>query len=194
MNRQPEFHLYLYTLEGYKRDVINAYTVTAVTDLISHGKDVDTYQVICCTTDLFNKGYRIFIHETPASQFEITLGACERTTREIKMGHDLPKLILAGEFTYDDSNTIPYSDFYVRDFYEDGFPFTVIQPEKLLDQTEIQEITENIKNIVSEYKDQYADEDPDTAIWRLYEQAYPNNGGLPDISYMNDREDVVQYD
>jgi hypothetical protein len=162
MNRQPEFHLYLYTLEGYKRDVINAYTVAAVNDLITLGKDVDTYQVICCTTDLFNKGYRIFVHETPASQFEITLGTCERTTREIKMGHDLPKLILAGEFTYEDSNTIPYSDFYVPDFYEDGFPYT--------------------------------DEDPNTAIWRMYEKVYPNNNGLPDISYMDDREDVVQYD
>lgn len=194
MDRKPEFHLYLYTLEGYKRDVINAYTVTAVNDRITLGKDVDTYQVICCTTDLFNKGYRIFIHETPASQFEITLGTCEGTTREIKMGHDLPKLILAGEFTYEDPNTIPYKDFHVPDFYEDGFPPTVIPPEKLLDQTEIQEIreiAESIKNIVSEYKNQYADDDPDTAIWGLYEQAYPNNNGLPDISYMGGREDVV---
>lgn len=194
MNRKPEFHLYLYTLEGYKRDVINAYTVAAVNDLISLGKDVDTYQVICCTTDLFNKGYRIFVHETPASLFEITLGTCERTTREIKIGHDLPKLILSGEFTYEDSTTIPYSDFYVRDFYENGFPLTENPPEKLLDRTEIKKITENIKNIVSDYKNQYVDKDPDTAIWRLYEKAYPNNNGLPDISYMDDREDVVHYD
>lgn len=50
------------------------------------------------------------------------------------------------------------------------------------------------KNNISEYKYQYIDEDPDTAIWRLYEQAYPNNNGLPDISYMDDREDVVRYD
>lgn len=244
MNRKPEFHLYLYTLEGYKRDVINAYTVTAVNDLIALGKDVDTYQLICCTTDLFNQGYRIFIHETPASQFEITLGQCEGTTREIKVGHDLPKLILAGEFTCDDSNTIPYKDFHVPDFYEDGFPPTTTSSEKLSDRTKIQEIREiieNIKNIVYDHKNQsgefeslvdpdkkhhdfientikdkeaiqhYAtctidlttgvshtetvdDEDPDTAIWRLYEQAYPNNNGLPDISYMDDREDVVHYD
>ena len=192
MNRKAEFHLYLYTLEGYKRDVINAYTVNAVNDLVAHGKDVDTYQVICCTTDLFTKGYRIFVHETPAFVHEITLGQCDGTTREIKIGHDLPKLILAGEFTYDDSSIIPYNDFYVRDFYEDGFPLTATPTEKLLDQTEIREIVESIKNIVSEYNNQYADKDPDTAIWRLYEKAYPNNNGLPDISHMQEREDVMQ--
>lgn len=144
MNRKAEFRLYLYTLEGYKRDVINSYTVNAVNDLISLGKDVDTYQVICCTTDLFAKGYRIFVHETPAFVHEITLGQCEGTTREIRMGHNLPNLILSGEFEYD---LVPSND--------------------------------NRK-------------DPDTAIWELYEKAYPNNNGLPDISHMQEREDTMQ--
>lgn len=106
--------------------------------------------------DLFNRGYRIFLHETPASQIEITLGQCEGTTREIKMGHDLPKLILAGEFTHDD-------------------------PDTNFRRSEI-------------IKADFEHEDPDTTIWRIYDEAYPNSGGLPDISYMDDREDVVRYD
>lgn len=191
MDRKPEFHLYLYTLERYKRDVINAYTVADVDVLVSAHKDVDTYQVISCSTDLFREGYRIFIHDRPDSNFEVTLGKCDRTTREIRLGHNLPELILAGEFTYEEPTTIPYDDLRVRDFYEDGFPPTAVPPEELLDQPEIQGIMENIKNIVSDYKNQHADEDPDTAIWRLYEQAYPNNNGLPDISYMDGREDVL---
>lgn len=183
MNRQPEFHLYLYTLEGYKRDVINAYTVTSVNDLISLGKDVDTYQVICCTTDLFNKGYRIFVHETPASQFEITLGTCEGTTREIKMGHDLPKLILAGEF---DSPVDPDKEYH--DFIEN----TIKDKDAILHKSTCTiDLTTGVSH--TETSDD-ADEDPDTAIWRLYEQAYPNNNGLPDISFTDDREDVVHYD
>lgn len=49
-------------------------------------------------TDLFDKGYRIFVHPNAHDRFEITLGKCERTGREIKRSHCLWKMILAGEF------------------------------------------------------------------------------------------------
>ena len=182
MNRKPEFHLYLYTLEGYKRDVINAYTVTSVNDLISLGKDVDTYQVICCTTDLFNKGYRIFVHETPASQFEITLGSCERTTREIKMGHNIPNLILAGEFTHDDPDK-EYQDFIEK---------TIKDKDAIQHYANCTIDLATGASCIETFE--YADDDADTLLGKLYEKAYPNNGGLPDISFMDGREDVVHYD
>lgn len=53
-----------------------------------------------CTlsTDLFEKGYKIFIHDLQGDKIEIKLGKNECTTREIRLGHNLEKLLFAGEF------------------------------------------------------------------------------------------------
>lgn len=90
-----EYHLYLYAPTF---DFVTDLTVEQVKNSIEKEVNIYTYQVITCTTDLFNHGYRIFVHESSDSEYEITFGKCDRTTREIKMGHCLYKMILSGEF------------------------------------------------------------------------------------------------
>ena len=93
------YHLYLYVPEYAPYLPPMEMTVADVEQAINMNAGcIYTYQVVTCTTDLFNKGYRIFVHNTPDDQYEIKLGCNERTNREIKMGHCLYKMILAGEF------------------------------------------------------------------------------------------------
>lgn len=99
--RKPEYHLYLFAPppgHGLWHAFRGASTVEQVENLIAVGKDVDTLQLVTCTTDLFNKGYRIFVHPRSMDKFEITLGECERTKREIRMGHCLWRMLLTGAF------------------------------------------------------------------------------------------------
>lgn len=59
-----------------------------------------TPQVILCELKLIEDGFRIFIHPGIGfgDMFEVTLGNCARTSREIKIGMNLPKMIMSGEF------------------------------------------------------------------------------------------------
>lgn len=64
-----------------------------------------TTQMSFLSTEWFEKGFRIFVHDSTGC-FEIKLGSDnERTKREIRKGHDLFKMWKNGEFekvTYDD--------------------------------------------------------------------------------------------
>ncbi|MBO7366757.1 MAG: hypothetical protein J6U28_08695 [Bacteroidales bacterium] len=95
MIRRPEFHLYLYSFEGAKKDIINANTIGEVKARIREGKDVDTYQVMSCTTTVLQKGYRMFVHQSPNDYpIEIMFGTnLFFGNRELRVSHNLPRLI-----------------------------------------------------------------------------------------------------
>ena len=99
-----EYHLYLYIPEDWNIDplgfmFIYCLTVKEVENCIKQGRNkIYTFQVCTLSTDLFKKGYRIFIHDAPKSVFEITLGHCDRTDKDIRMTHNLEKMLLNGAF------------------------------------------------------------------------------------------------
>lgn len=96
VNYKKEFHLWFN--EDYEPAVIsNTYNCTERL-IESNASIIHTTQVMCVSTRLFDLGYRIFIHCKDTSTFEITLGGCERTDREIRMGHCLSKMLVNGAF------------------------------------------------------------------------------------------------
>jgi hypothetical protein len=101
------FDLYLYEpTEEDNADCLFRYSYYEVEDAIEKRYNIKTTQVKCCSTRLFDLGYRIFVHYSPDDIFEITLGKCERTSREIRKGHDLCNLIISDEFWH--KNEIEY--------------------------------------------------------------------------------------
>lgn len=96
--QSKEYHLFLYFPIHF---IPLDFTCDDVNTSIKNGEPIYTFQVITCTTELFRHGYRVFVHAAPDDEYEIKLGMNERTGREIKMGHCLYKMILAGEFEKD---------------------------------------------------------------------------------------------
>jgi hypothetical protein len=66
---------------------------------------IHTTQPHVCSTKWLVKGYRIFVHMLDGKVVEIKLG-CENknTDREIRISHNLEKLLLANVFGYATNN------------------------------------------------------------------------------------------
>lgn len=82
----------------YPDGTLNSYSATELA--INYEKGIiHTTQIVLCTTDLFRKGYRIFIHPVLGNIFEIKLGDnSPYTDKDIRMGHNLYKMLIAGTF------------------------------------------------------------------------------------------------
>lgn len=73
--------------------------ISSVLWLLKRGLNVHTDNLIFCDTKIITKyGYRLFIHPQVGEPFEITLGKCANTNREIKPETNILKLLLSGEF------------------------------------------------------------------------------------------------
>ena len=96
-----QFHLYLSDSELSRKDYcLHSYVATK--KAIQAGQYIiHTTQVALVGTYLFYVGYRIFIYPSVGKPFEITLGKCANTSREIRGSHNLEKLLVNGEFDTD---------------------------------------------------------------------------------------------
>lgn len=91
-----EIHFYVY---GEQLPVSHSWEETETQ--IKNGKGyIKTTQMGLLSANLFELGYRIFVHESYDDAYEIVLGSGnERTDKEIKMVHNLFKMWRAGSFS-----------------------------------------------------------------------------------------------
>lgn len=98
-----EFHVWFYSQEikydGYD-DALR------ILKLIKYPK-IHTQNLVFCDMKIITKyGYRLFIHPQVGEPFEITLGKCANTKREIKPETNILNLLLSGEFDTDDCKVV----------------------------------------------------------------------------------------
>lgn len=68
---------------------------------------IRTANLLFCDTKIITKyGYRLFIHPQIGEPFEITLGKCANTKREIKPETNILRLLLSGEFDTEDCKVV----------------------------------------------------------------------------------------
>ena len=99
-----EFHLYLDDYEVTRASYCLHSYVAAKKAIEAGQYIIHTTQLALVGTYLFHAGYRIFIYPSVGKPFEITLGKCANTSREIRESHNLEKLLVNGEFDTDSVN------------------------------------------------------------------------------------------
>lgn len=69
--------------------------------------EINTQNLAFCDMKIITKyGYRLFIHPQVGEPFEITLGKCANTKREIKPETNILHLLLSGEFDTEDCKVV----------------------------------------------------------------------------------------
>lgn len=99
---EKEFHLYFADCQATKENYC-LHTYAATEDAINQGQEkIHTTQVASVGTHLITQhGYKIFIYPRVGEPFEITLGKCANTSKEIREAHNLEKLLVNGGFDTD---------------------------------------------------------------------------------------------
>jgi hypothetical protein len=98
---EKEIHFYSstdYTVDStclYLVDWENTLSAINAEDTVIHTLQMG---LLTISSKLFDAGYRIFIHDDHG-EFELTLGDCARTNREIRYAHNHFKMWVSGEFT-----------------------------------------------------------------------------------------------
>lgn len=84
----------------------NAYC--EVLEDVKEGYDgINTQNLVFCDMKIITKyGYRLFIHPQIGEPFEITIGKCANTKREIKPETNILRLLLAGEFDTEECKVV----------------------------------------------------------------------------------------
>ena len=99
---QKEYHLWL-NIKDFKNSLFNFDGIDlccSLSEFKQYENDNIIYTTLPCTlsTDLLIRDYKVFVHDLQGNKIEIKLGKNECTSRVIKLGHNLEKLLLAGEF------------------------------------------------------------------------------------------------
>lgn len=66
--------------------------------LNNNSQRVDTPQTHVCSTKWISAGYKIFVHMLDGKEVELKLGYIEGHPKEIRVSHNLEKLLLANSF------------------------------------------------------------------------------------------------
>lgn len=98
-----EFHVYFYSqgamYDGYD-DILRMLKVIRYPAIYTHN-------IVFCDMKIITKyGYRLFVHPQIGEPFEITLGKCANTKREIKPETNILHLLLSGEFDTEDCRVV----------------------------------------------------------------------------------------
>lgn len=101
---EKEFHVWFFFNPWIQ--MCNAYC--EILECVKEGYGgINTQNLVFCDMKIITKyGYRLFIHPQIGDPFEITLGKCANTKREIKPETNILHLLLSREFDTEDCKVV----------------------------------------------------------------------------------------